>query len=197
MILLVYTLEVHEVFWKYQGDLESRLNGFIYLLTYLPVVPSSCTSRTAPCPPWTLSIASGSLCASSATCHSSPGPQLTTGSGFGDPRIVWSRGEGDIQIFVLRTRSISVRVHQQHATPWRIPPFIVQHDRQDGEAVATRDPLDLAWHREQVGPIPDDLHDKFAFSRATVLDIGGQLDPQGSTTGPSHPPSTTVNPGIW
>jgi hypothetical protein len=54
--------------------------------------------------------------------------------------------------------------------------FVVQHDSEDGDVVALRDPVHAAGHTEQERPIANDLAHEFALVGATGLHVACEFD---------------------
>lgn len=75
--------------------------------------------------------------------------------------------------------------------------FVVQHDSENGDVVALRDPVHAAGHAEQERPVANDLTHELALVSAASLHVTCELDAQSSTAGPSEAAATAVDPRAW
>lgn len=66
-------------------------------------------------------------------------------------------------------------MHEEERAARRVPPVVVEHDGEDGDVVALRDPVDGAGHAEEVGAVADDLADELGFVRV----VGCEFDAKG------------------
>jgi len=73
--------------------------------------------------------------------------------------------------------------------------FVVEHNCQDWDVVALRNPVNRSWHTEEVCAIANNLDDKLSFS--AILEIGCELDSQSTASRPSESTTAAIDPRSW
>lgn len=116
------------------------------------------------------------------------GPEVPSRGRLGDPRVIRAGREREVQVGVGGGRGLAVRVHEQQAAARGVPALVVEHDGQDGEAVALADPVDGAGHGEEEGAVADDLADEAVRAR-------GEFDAEGGAAGPAEAAAAAVEEG--